>query len=726
MKLFSDKRSFQPRSRLLLQLGDKLIRNENIALLELIKNSYDADSRTVTVKLTNVESIQNGIIDVIDDGEGMNMDIIENVWLEPGSDYKEQLFRKNIRTPRFNRLPIGEKGIGRFGVHKLGYEIELTSRMKDCNEIVVKIDWKKFGQKKYLKDSEFEVYENTDPEYFKRNRTGTRIRITNLRTTWDKRMIRDLYKSVFSLQSPFKRSGKFDVNLELSSPEMIADLPTLESIKHFALFNFKCRLEGTRISTFEYHFTPWEELYKILPRTVTHEDDIILDNETLLDRIPGTKKEFRVIDLEKNYSNDTINEKKIGPIEIEGYIFDREKTILELYSFPGLNLLKEYLDEQGGVRVYREGIRINEYGEQGNDWLNLDSRRVNEPTRKISNNIILSVIDLKREFSKALEEKTNREGFIENEAFHDFKTAILHVMQLVEKLREIDKSEIRSKYGQKELAEPVIHHLGVLKELIDEKIIDSEDNSQITKQIEKVEKDYLRIQETLLTSAGAGLTLAIGLHEIEKVVAEVNALILVENVPEKIKQLVKRIDMLMENYSTILRSDGNDQNEISKLIDISLFNIEYRLLKHNVKVITPYRDITTPLLGKCSKRFLLGAIINILDNSIHWLHVKEVKIEKSGVHFKKEIFIDVIDDKMGYYNILIADNGTGFSIPTSQLTHPFITTKIYGMGLGLHIVSLLMKSQGGSVIFPDHRDFDIPKEFWMGAFIVLKIKKITE
>lgn len=725
MKLFSDKRSFQPRSRLLLQLGDKLIRNENIALLELIKNSYDADSRTVTVKLSNVESPKNGIIDVIDDGEGMNMDIIQNVWLEPGSDYKEQLFRKNIRTPRFNRLPIGEKGIGRFGVHKLGYEIELISRKKDCNEVVVKIDWKKFGQKKYLKDSEFEVYENTDPEYFKRNRTGTRIRITNLRTAWDKRMIRDLYKSVFSLQSPFKRSGKFDVNLELSTPELIADLPTLESIKHFALFYFKCKLDGTRISTFEYHFTPWEELFKIEPRTVTHEDDIILDNETLIERIPDTKKEFRIIDLEKNYSDDALNEKKIGPIEIEGYIFDREKSILDLYSFPGLNLLKEYLDEQGGVRVYREGIRINEYGEQGNDWLNLDSRRVNEPTRKISNNIILSVIDLKREFSKALEEKTNREGFIENEAFHDFKTAVLYVLQLIEKLREIDKSEIRSKYGQKELAEPVIHHLGVLKELVDEKIIDPEDNAQITKQIEKVEIDYLRIQETLLTSAGAGLTLAIGLHEIEKVVAEANALILVENVPEKIKQLVKRIDMLMENYSTILRSDGKDQNEISKLIDISLFNIEYRLLKHNVRIIAPYRDITKPMLGKCSKRFLLGAIINILDNSIHWLHVKEEKAKKAGLLFRKEIFIDVIEDKLGNYNILIADNGTGFSIPTSQLTHPFITTKIYGMGLGLHIVSLLMKSQGGEIVFPDPRDFDIPQEFWLGAFIVLKIKKIA-
>lgn len=725
MKLLSKKNSFQPRSRLLLQLGDKLIRNENIALLELIKNSYDADARKVTVKLESIEFPEKGIIDVIDDGEGMDMEIIENVWLEPGSDYKEEIFRKNIRTPKFNRLPIGEKGIGRFGVHKLGYFIELISKKKDCNEVVVKIDWKKFGQKKYLKDSEFEVYENTEPEYFKSNRTGTRIRITDLRTAWDKRMVRDLYKSVFSLKSPFNKRGKFDVKLEVSTPELISDLPTLDSIKHFALFHFKCKLEGATIMSFEYNFTPWEDLYKVSKRTVTEGDDIVIDNETLKEKVPGTKKEYRVINLEKNYAKKDEEERKIGPVEIEGYIFDRDKTILELYNYPGLNLLKEYLDEQGGVRVYREGIRINEYGEQGNDWLNLDSRRVNEPARKISNNIILSVIDIQRETSKALEEKTNREGFIENEAFHDFKAAIVHVIQLVEKLRDVDKTEIRLKYGQKELAEPVIHHLGVLKELIDEKVTDQVDNAKITLQIEKVETDYLRIQETLLTSAGAGLTLAIGLHEIEKVVAEANALIQVEQVPEKIKQLVARIETLMENYSTIIKSDGKDENEIVKLIDIALFNVEYRLLKHNITILAPFRLKAKSLVGKCSKKFLLGAIINIIDNSIHWLHVKEEKAKKSGQGFQKKIFIDIVEDTSGYYNILIADNGSGFSIPTSQATHPFITTKVYGMGLGLHIVYLLMKTQEGEVLFPDHRDYNVPEEFWTGALVLLKIKKST-
>lgn len=721
MRLNSNKNSFEPRSRLLLQLGDKLIRNENIALLELIKNSYDADARKVKLRLENIESPPKGIIDIIDDGEGMDIDIIENVWLEPGSDYKQDIFKKNIRTTRYGRLPIGEKGIGRFGVHKLGYQIELISKKKNFNEVVVKIDWEKFAKNKYLKDARFEVYENTDPQYFKGPRTGTRIRITNLRTAWDRRMVRDLYKSVFSLQSPFKRPGNFDVIFELSNPEFIADLPNWENIKHFSLFNFKCRLEGSVITNFEYNFTPWAELYKVEEKKITTENEVIVDNETIKEKIAGKKKEYRIINLEKNYSNSPQEEKKIGPIEIEGFIFDRDKNILELYNHSGVNLLKEYLDEQGGVRVYREGIRINEYGEPGNDWLNLDSRRVNEPTRKISNNIILAIIDLKRDLSQALEEKTNREGFIENDAFYDFKAAILYVLQLIEKFREIDKAEIRSKYGQKEQAEPVIHHLGILKQLVDEKVVNLEDNTQITKQIEKVEEDYLRIQDILFTSAGAGLTLAIGLHEIEKVVAEANALVQLENVPESIKGVVNRIDTLMENYSTILRNDGNQENNIAKLIDTAIFNIEYRLRKHQVLIVSAYKE-KTEVIVKSSRRFLLGSIMSILDNSIHWLHVKEQKQEKISEKFEKKIFIDIIDNNK-YLEILIADNGVGFTIPTSQLTHPFITTKAYGMGLGLHIVSLLMKSQGGDVSFPDHREYNIPQEFWAGALVVLKINR---
>jgi hypothetical protein len=280
MKFISQKNYFQPRARLLLQLGDKLIKNENIALLELIKNSYDADAKKVTVKLEKITDKKFGKIEIIDDGEGMDMHIIENVWLEPGSDYKADLFARKIRTKKYKRLPIGEKGIGRFGVHKLGNIIELISRQEEKNEVVVKINWNTFSNNKYLKDAKFEVSERT-PEYFLRSRKGTRIIISDLKTDWDRRMIRELYKSVFSLNSPFQKKGNFKVDISTDNPEYIEDLPKFDTIKKFALWHFKCKLLGSQINEFSFEFTPWDNLLEVSSRTVTDKDKIINDNSFL-------------------------------------------------------------------------------------------------------------------------------------------------------------------------------------------------------------------------------------------------------------------------------------------------------------------------------------------------------------------------------------------------------------------------------------------------------------
>ena len=107
---------FKPKTRLLLQLGDQLIKNESIALMELIKNSYDADASFVKVSMENTEYPDKGQIIIEDNGIGMDLHTIENVSMEPGSEYKYKLFNGRIRTPKFNRLPLGEKGIGRLGL----------------------------------------------------------------------------------------------------------------------------------------------------------------------------------------------------------------------------------------------------------------------------------------------------------------------------------------------------------------------------------------------------------------------------------------------------------------------------------------------------------------------------------------------------------------------------------------------------------------------------------
>lgn len=722
MKILSNKNYFQPRARLLLQLGDKLIKNENIALLELIKNAYDADSRKVKVRLERITNKKEGIMDIIDDGEGMDIDIVENVWLEPGSDYKDQLRISNTRSNKFKRLPIGEKGIGRFGVHKLGNKIELITRKAGKNEVVVKIDWTEFSSHKYLKDARFEVYERT-PEYFLHSRTGTRILISDLRSDWDRKMIRDLYKAVFTLNSPFQKPGKFSVDLDIDNRELIEDLPNWSDIKNFALWHFKCLLSGNQIRTFTYEFTPWGKMNEVSSKVITEKDEFIINNSTIISLNRENPKEEVVINLNRNYGKDG-NIETIGDIEFEGYVFDRDKLTLELSELQGISLLKEYLDEQGGVRVYRDSIRINEYGEKGNDWLGLDIRRINLPAKRISNNIILGVIDLKIDMSKALVEKTNREGFIENEAFHDFSAAILYVIELIETLRKNDKDLIRNKYNPTVKEEPVLFHLGELKKLIDKKVSDESLKTEITKHLFKIEKDYNEINEILLTSAGVGLTFGVGVHEVQKVIEELSIAVQKEFVSEKILSLVTHLDKLVENYSDLLRQNENEEQDVIKIINGALFNIAYRVESHNIDIIKEFLSYKGRRFVKCSKRLILGSLINIIDNSIYWLERKYSNQRKLDSTFRKKMIIKLIEDKDGFVDILISDNGTGFNLPTFQLTKPFISNKPGGIGLGLHIVSEIMKIQGGSLIFPLKNDYELPLEFQDGAIVALKLKTI--
>jgi nitrogen fixation/metabolism regulation signal transduction histidine kinase len=119
----------------------------------------------------------------------------------------------------------------------------------------------------------------------------------------------------------------------------------------------------------------------------------------------------------------------------------------------------------------------------------------------------------------------------------------------------------------------------------------------------------------------------------------------------------------------------------------------------------------------------MGAIINIVDNSIYWLKRKQIQLKKIDKTFSKKIYINLYDDKAGYIDLLIADNGNGFDLPISQITRPFISSKESGIGLGLHIVKEVMKIQSGILYFPEFGEYDIPDEFKTGAVIVLKIKK---
>jgi signal transduction histidine kinase len=681
---------FKPRARMLLLLGDQLIRDPAIAVFELVKNAYDADSSQAIVTMKQVDDPVTGEIIVEDSGSGMDFETVTTVWLEPGTDYRASQKEDGDRTRRYGRLPLGEKGVGRFAAHKLGRNIHLVTRKKNRPEVVVDIDWTTFEKHRYLADVPVTIRER-EPRRFTGSQTGTRIQITNLRGVWNRGLVRQLARSVSSICSPFKKEGDFEAKLVVREHEdWLEGLLTVNSVLEYALFRAHCQLRGSNLK-YSYSFVP----YPAMERTIRPRR-----NRATLQLTSADNKH---IDLD---------DALVGPIEIDLYIFDRDSKILSL-GVTDKKGLREFLDESGGVRVYRDGLRVYDYGERGNDWLNLGGRRVNIPTQRISNNIVIGAVSLDLEKSIDLKsntgliEKTNREGFVENSAFNVFRDAVFFAVTQIEEERNIDKTRIRKAYSSKKLKEPVLADLTELREKIDKRRL----TKDLGPYVDRIEQDFVAIRQKFLVSASAGLSLSVVIHEVEKGVQELSRAVDHEKTTPHIKALAKHLAELIEGYGALVRRSGMSRETASKLVEQALFNIEFRLRAHKIDVTNETDEADFQV--KCSRRLVVSTIINLIDNSIWWLDNKW-----GDVPHKKKIYVGTTKELRNGPAIVIADNGPGFSDPPEYLIEPFISRKPDGMGLGLHLADQVMRAQKGSLEFPEEGDLSLPNGF-TGAVVAL-------
>jgi signal transduction histidine kinase len=408
-------------------------------------------------------------------------------------------------------------------------------------------------------------------------------------------------------------------------------------------------------------------------------------------------------------------------VTFEGYVFDLDSFVLKL-GVSDKKGFKDYMKTNGGIKVFRDGLRVYDYGEPENDWLDLDYRRFQQPTKAISNNLILGAVYIDRKDSKDLEEKTNREGFVDNDAYKAFKSSVLHAIEIVETLRLNDKKKLKEIYGPTPKSEPVMQVLEEARQYVEEKVKDSTVKNQIVKYLIKIESDYKRVSENLLKAAGAGLSMSVVIHEAEKIIYEVEKVLKVEKGSDRVLKLVQHLSSLIDGYAEIIRRSNRSTESIIEVIDQALFNTEYRLASHKIEVIKSYQKFSGHYRLKVAKNLLIGSLMNIFDNSIYWLRQKEIKSIENKEAFEKRIFINLTENEK-YINLIISDNGTGFLIPTDDVTEPFVSAKPNGMGLGLHIVHEIIEAQEGLLLFPDPGEFELSEEFKKGATTVIALKK---
>ena len=686
-------------------LGDELIGSPRLAVFELVKNAYDADANEVVVQL-DLGSNGKASITVTDDGEGMSLDLLQSVWLVPGDDHRRKQREKGTRSAKHHRLPLGEKGLGRFAVHKLGNRIQVVTRAANTQECVVDIDWNELIMKPYLDEAPVTIRERT-PRVFTGGKTGTRIRIWELRPPeWKRGEVRRLYNQITSICSPFEEPGGFRAKLEVPGKEnWIEDLPDFQEILNRATWKVSFQLDEAGRFDFDYQF-------RRVPGLNLNGREVRKNGDRL--KLPPMAKKGR---RSKSLVANTDTTRGIGCITGEFHVFDRDREVLRRLG--DTRLLTSYLDENGGVRVYRDGIRVYNYGERGDDWLGLDLRRVNIPTRRISRNIILGAVHLSIESSIELVEKTNREGFVENDACARLRDIVLGALGALEEERQIDKERIRQLTKKPtDIASQIDKPIEELRRALDARGA----RETFEPYVARIERDYTDMQETLLAAGMSGLNLAVVFHEVERGVRILHRVIAegkdIASAARQAEELVRVLD----GFSTLLRRDSKQRHFASRLITAARqFNL-LRLRHHHVHFECPLLEGVGDFESRFNFGLVLGALNNLIDNSLYWMHVRWPEVSESQAGFRRRLFLGTSRDFDHGPAIVLADSGTGFQDAPELVTRPFFTRKPNGMGLGLYYANLAMELNGGHLAFPERGEVEVPSEC-DGAVVAMIFKR---
>jgi signal transduction histidine kinase len=716
------KHNIKAKSHILSLLGDELIGSDSLAIFELVKNSYDADAENVSVSFNNLNQTNQSII-IEDDGHGMTNKILQDVWLTIGTDFKRGNNRKESKI--FNRVSFGNKGVGRLAVHKLAKKIILETQAEgELFSSRLKIDWKELIEsKEYIQDLEVEVEDVSEPLFDKGH--GTRIILDNLTTKkWTKRVLKDLVRKINNIKNPFNPQPDFNLKINANDHhnEWINEVTEGESILKDSLYTFAFRIDKS--SELDDDFATFEWTYEFNPPKKTKLEFNKRENQ-ILNKKFNIGEIFKEIDGEENINmflkNRDIN--NIGEIKGNFFVFNQNNVLLNMNFGGQSQAVKSFIKENCGVKIFRDNIRVYNYGEQYDDWLGLDLDKIQRAGDHFGKKVTIGVIELDLKSSNSgLVEKTNREGFIDNHTFQKFQLLTKEVFNLFEKESEDDKDLIEEFLEQ---TKPIkkIGFGDTIKEL-EEKIIEKNLEKELEPFIKRIDKDYTEMRDIMVNSGMTGLNLGVAFHEVDREIHFINADLNSPNVDiEQIKNKVRNLIQVLESLSPLLRQNKSSLSSAKKIIEISKFRNTNRFNYHKIVFSSPLLSGENADFNlKVPTSLLISSMNNLIDNSIYWTRTKKDYLEIEDSLYKPAIYIGTDLYSFDGPAIIIADNGVGFNIEPEYLTQPFKTKKPGGMGLGLYFADLVMNMIGGKLIFPDNLDMEIPKVY-DGACIALVFPK---
>lgn len=697
-------------SHVLRLLGEELIGDDGLAIFELVKNSYDADSNVVAVMIDLNKSTQT--IAVQDDGCGMTLEDLKSKWLVLATDSKRG-HTQRFRSPIHNRLPLGEKGVGRVAAFKLGKKLTLVTKKKGEKECALHINLDELiGQGAFLDQLSVQVEERDVPVVFLGKTTGTKIEISDLyRKNWLRGDLRKLNRLITSLSSPFETNESFSV--ALSVPGREKDLEGMfgpDDFKDQAIWQFSFVIDEHGFS-WNYGFRPplWKS---VVGREEFKKNDVLLLNDK------GNEEQLDGEEVAAVFKSSFLE--GIGPIRgvIYGYYLRSEV----LKATGNQQQLKGWLNDQTGVRVYRDNVRVFNYGEPTDDWLGLNVRRINRPGDRFGTNSLVAAVSLDLESSYSLKEKTNREGFDGGGGFARFQRLVFSAFERFEREAMEDRKALDDVIRGNGTQVAPVRFLDAMESL--KAGVKSKDiPKSFQREIEAIEKEYTELRDVMVSAGTAGLNLAVIFHEIEREVDALAAAVDRNLDAQSIKKQIEQIHYMLHGFAPLLRKNPARNVFCSEIIEQATRVRKSRFAFHGVAFSAPVlTKEESDFKMKAAPNLLVGAIGNLLDNAMYWTQVRQ---ELDGDNRTRAIrVLTQHRDDDGSSLIAVIDNGTGFTEKAlAKARTAFFSERPNGMGLGLYFASMVAEQMGGILTLSNadelREELDVPV-ILDGAAVVMR------
>jgi len=745
--------AFKVQARTLLHLGAELISSDAVALFELIKNAFDAGSPDVKVEIvvrlpdwpgdfpTLIDAVRQRVegaterlrthllqhfdegapgadewvssvrdarkstalcglaeeanfILISDTGHGMSRADLDEIYLTIGTRNRleeRNAQRLNAQDGEKKRPILGEKGLGRLSVMRLGDAVQVkTTKKGEARWNLLEIDWTAFAHDIDQSIDDVKVAPQFGETKSDTEVCGTRILITNLKARWDElRLKKYADESVSKLSDPFAPKSRYKVHLRFNGTGvpvrlLETDLLKIASASVDARFDVDGSQNAPRLK---------------LAGTVTY-----MGGERV--------RHFAIDDLTHLTATLGVGVSmtaawRLGPFSTRVYWFNRQA--LRERKPDGPELVKWVNSWSGGLMLFRDGFRVHPYGEPDDDWLDLDRKALASGGYKVNRKQLIGKVEITSDANPALTDQTNRQGLRDCPEKEALIALLKHILERElrgflneiedEKRAAIDLNLDELTQRAAEEREKLYNNFKLLKAKHpkireEKKIIAAMDSAideleQIMAAAQEKAEEMHEGRAQLVHLAGLGLLVEMIAHELNR--STRYALAALEStkdrggkapLPPALSNLELQLKTLEKRLKTLdpATTSGRQRKESFDVVQLTREIVEghsAELQRHHIVCEVRTRPSHARLTVKMVKGMIVQVLENLLDNSLYWL--KQRKLVDAD--FAPEIVVEVDATAR---EVRVTDNGPGvLESFKDRIFQPFFTTKPPGLGKGL-------------------------------------------